>query len=199
MTRILLAAVASLGLSAGSAPADTVEITFADGPGGLVVTGAGSIDLSALTFQLSDGSFRTIDPARGRLILGPTRVTDFDFYGPGPSPASPIFGDGGVVSDLTGDIVFAGTGDGFGFRPDTANGTILYLPAGYVSGTPIAFTQSIPEVTVADLGIFAQSDLTMFAGNTISLQVVAPIPLPATAPLLALALGWLGWRARRGA
>ncbi len=104
----------------------------------VVVNGVGTLNLSALTLiDTTAGASSGILPNSGYIGVGGSIFTYTGFSG----PAS--FGDGGftVASSASGNTLAI-----------EANGFLLGVPAGYVSGTPLSNTMTFNNATFASLG-----------------------------------------------
>ena len=128
-------------------------------------------------------------------FLGPIdiNVTGLNVYDAG-SEANDATANGGGAFVAGADINAGGTGEG-----SVQQGIDLNAFAGIGLAPPPALDNVIG---ILGEGGFAgtidfTSDPRAFDFLTISIREVAPVPLPASAPLLAGALGLMGWGARR--
>ncbi len=117
-------------------------------------------------------------------FLGPQfiNVTGEDIYDAG-TEANALFGSAFVQGE---DITLGGAGEGV----ITAAGADI---ASIFGGATLATNGVLGTGDVLDFF----TDPADFSLLTISITEVAPVPLPASAPLLAASLGFLGWRARK--
>ncbi len=139
-----------------------------------------------LSYQLFDamGSF-----------LGPVdiNVTGLNVYDAGSEANDPSAQGGGAFVEGA-DIAAGGTGEG-----TVQQGIDLDAFAGVGLAPPPAPNNRIGTLGAGGFAgsIDFTSDPRSFDFLTISIREVAPVPLPASAPLLLGALGLMGWGARR--
>lgn len=137
----LCVAVAVLLLSgpANLLRADFVFTLTQVGPD-VVVNGGGTLNLSALTlYDTTAGTSSSILPASGYIgVAGSV----FTYVGGGFSGPT-AFGDNVFT------YASSASGDAVGIE---ANGFFLFVPAGYVSGTPLSNTMTFNNATFASLG-----------------------------------------------
>jgi hypothetical protein len=108
--------------------------------GNVVATGSGAIDLTGLSFHFTIGFPALIDPSSGEIFTGPT-IADLqaaDVYSGITGPGS--FGSGAArpASSGSGDLVGVGGA--------------LFVPTGYVSGSPLSDTSTYDGQTFATIG-----------------------------------------------
>ena len=150
MKKLFLAAIrCSLMFTAVTAslfsvqPAQAFKITMQQVGANVVATGSGAINLTGLTFDFESGAGLNagIQGNHG-LILMVEGVFELNAYSGFSGPTS--FGSGGFVSATTssGDPVFLFAGDGE-----------IFLPTGYVSGTPLSDSMTFNSATFASLGV----------------------------------------------
>ena len=177
----LIAAV--LLLVVGSAQAAAV-FTMVESGGDVVLSGAGSIDLTGLTFAntVSTAGNPFVNPGLPNFRTGDTTFHNLDVYSGLTGPAA--FGSGGMFPGT------GGSGDVFGVRGATA----LYVPEGYVSGSPLAGTGVWAGATFVSMGVAAGTYVWSWSGDSITLNV---IPIPAAVWLFGSALAGLGWMRRK--
>lgn len=172
---------AALGWPALPAPAALVATITESGPD-LLVTVTGSLDLTGTSFTgtaLYDVGNLVDANTSGVNVVD---VGDMDLYSYSPT---------GTVS---GDLLFGGTTDGNSEDNRFFMGTsVVYVTAGYVSGSPVSYTATITDLSFADLGItpgqFRTVTRATGVNSTDSFAMITAVPEPATLPLSALALG----------
>ena len=125
---LALSAVALVGFFATDKPAQAEYIVnLTQQGGGVVANGSGTIDLTDLMLAgHAIGEVASMVPNVGIILTGPTVGTAVDSYGFFTGPTS--FGSG------TGAVAPSGSGDLVGILADVEQ--TLFLPSGYVSGTP---------------------------------------------------------------
>ena len=193
--RRLAAVWATVAALAHPAAASTVTITFTERQTDVLVSYAGQVDV--LTFpdplQSQIPIDPRIEPSSGELYFG-TFAADFDRFFLTATPAP--FGSGGRSA-----IGSMQTGDAFRVQLRAADLIELSLPQNYVSNTPLSGSMVFAG-SFLSLGIDATT--TAFVSLPGSQQIryvfepyTAAIPVPATLPLLASALGMILVRRRR--
>jgi hypothetical protein len=111
----------------------------------VVATGSGAIDLTGLNlldpnFSSASGSF--IDPSGGVMVMGPTTTGEVSHWD-GTQRLFPLLGSGGTTN------ASSGSGDRVGLAFDHT----LYVPVGYVSGSPLSDTSTYDNATFSSLGV----------------------------------------------
>jgi hypothetical protein len=193
---LALVLVGAFSVSAKAQSSFTIDL-YQDGSN-VVATGSGDIDLTGLSFitDLTAQADELVpDGATITLGVAPSAGT---FYGGISGPGS--FGSGGADPDGT---------NGSGDLVATSGGSILLLPQGYVSGTPLSDSATWDNATLASLGItpgtytwtWGNSDTSGGGGiyndseNTLTLNVVAvPEPSQYGWGVLLATLGFVAWR-----
>jgi hypothetical protein len=179
----ILALVSLLGLGITQSARANFIATIHQVGTDVVVTGSGTIDLTGLSFLSIVNSLASMEPSSGTLLLASGLVDRY--IGSFSGPAS--FGSGGptfVNSDSGDAVAISGTFD------------VLFVPQGYVSGTPLSDTSTYSNATFASLGITPGTyEWTWGTGadQNFTLDIVAP-PVPdsgSTLGLLLVALGGL--------
>ncbi len=192
-----MAIAAALGLAAvgGSAAASTV-IDISEVGGNVVATGSGTVDLTGLSFSSSGSDAGFVFASFGSVGVGPSSVAGDDLYSGAIGPTS--FGTGGFI------IPFGQSGDLLGLFGNVSPAEI-FVPHGYVSGTPLLGSSTYVGQTFASLGLTPGTYLyTWGSGPTAdSLTVTigaAASPEPGTWAMMMIgfaALGLAGFRAAR--
>jgi hypothetical protein len=164
-------------------------VTLTQEGGDVVATGSGPIDLTGLSFVTSGSATSGMLPLGGEITTGGPAGADLfsGFTGPGS------FGSGGVTvaSSRGGDLVgIVGLGGN------------IFVPAGYVSGSPLSDTATYAGQTFASLGATpGKYEWTWGSGanQNFTLDIGVPVPEPSAWALLLtgfVALGAL-MRSRR--
>ena len=182
MFRVLAAAF--IALIAANANAGIIITTAQVGPN-VVFSFSGTLDLTGATPISSSNTAELITPGSGGVLFGVRNGMD-SYTG---IPDFPQFGS--IAQAF-------GTGSGDTLQLFTANG--IGVPAGY-SGGVLSGALSVPG-TFASLGLFdGVYTRTLPSSDTVQMTVdsSAVIPVPATLPVLAAVLGFVGWRMRRAA
>jgi hypothetical protein len=187
---ILTLAVAQI-LSLGMAPLSHAAsiITAVETGGDVVLTSAagGSLDLTDLTLNGQNNRGAVIWPAGGVVAIGANALTD-DYLGAISGPSN--FGAGLIPAPPSVSGPYLGIENGF-----------LAVPQGYESGSILDVSSAAwVSQTFASLGMTPGTYVwTLASADTLTLDVVATVPIPAAAWLFGSALGLLGWIRRKKA
>jgi PEP-CTERM motif len=185
------------GLSAPPAQAGYIVDLTQQG-GDVVATGSGTIDLTGLSLFASPFTTHTgIIPSEAVIVTGPASGGVEDLYTGFTGPTS--FGSGGTTSPPN-----SGSGNIVGIAGPAEYGvSLLGVPFGYVSGSPLSDTATYDGQTFTSLGatpgIFKW---TWGDGANQNFTLDISIPEPATWAMMALGfavLGFLGYRKTRSA
>jgi VPDSG-CTERM motif len=124
-------------------PAQAYTVTLQQMGANVVATGSGPINLTGLTFQLSEmlNLAAGVNPSGGIISTGPTGIVNLDLYTGFTGPTS--FGIGPLTAPNTGSGDFVSIQGAFGF---------LFLPHGYVSGAALSDSMTFNNATFASLG-----------------------------------------------
>lgn len=189
---MMMGAVAALVMSA---PTDAALIVTVQQVGAnVVVGGAGSLDLSALTFQGPAGGPGNVDPTRGGIFISTFNAAFAAYTGIGPAMA---FGPGDfTLADSHSGDTFAVIGIA------DQGGPLLYVPTGYVSGAQLAGTDTYLDTTIQSLGFTPGSYQFSWGGregsaDTFTVNVLAAVPEPATWAMMIGGFGLIGGALRR--
>ena len=125
-------------LVCGCAANATTIMTLEQAGPNVVATGSGMVDLTGLT-RLGEAIDTVVSPYSGVLTIG---GGVFRMYSGTSGPSS--FGDGMVTGASTE------SGDGFGVWGQASR---IFVPEGYVSGTPLSAMAAWDNTTLADLGV----------------------------------------------
>jgi hypothetical protein len=159
----------------------------------VVATGSGQIDLDGLTLLFSDvEGTQGIDPSLGFVGVGTTNAPADVFVFPRNGPAS--FGSGTLIAGSSFSGVVANI-------QGTANTeSSLTVPFDYVSDSMLTTgTTTFDSTTIALLGATPGTYVWTWgqdADQSFTVQI-GPTPLPATLPLFAGGLGFVGYLTRR--
>ena len=197
--RNALAGLALAAMSASGAQAATADVvlTIEELAGNQTLFKAeGALDLTTLGGRLPFPTSSTplSSPGAGGFGVGATTSTLVFRQG--------VFSNSALTPYGTGGGIFGSTTSGPHFSFSQAFGGSLRIDAGYVSGETFTSTNLVSG-RFADLGITPEATAfyTLNDGQTISLVVLtpAPIPLPPAAALMLVGLGALGLVKRRRA
>ena len=125
-----VAMLIGVGLCAPQAQAAYV-VTVEQVGSGVVATGAGSIDFSALIFYGAGGDSAGLSASDGVVAVGPTIDTPDTYYAGIAGPVA-TFGTGGPFDASSGAGAIVGLGT-FG----QIGGGVVAVPQGYAPGTPL--------------------------------------------------------------
>ena len=123
-------------------PAQAYTVTLEQMGANVVATGSGPINLTGLDFGNSTSTPALVAAASGLIQTGPTTSPLVDQYVGFTGP--PSFGSGGFH--------FANTGSG-DFVGINADGGVIVVPHGYVSGDPLSSTATWDNASFASLGV----------------------------------------------
>jgi hypothetical protein len=150
----------------------------------VVASGSGAIDLTGLRFAFNSTSWAGMEPSLADISTGPTFGSDTSFYNGFTGPTS--FGGGGAT--------FASSGSGDHVQMIAAYNQ-LYVPQGYVSGTPLSDTSTYSNQTFASLGVTPGTYEWMWGtgpNQNFTLHIEGPgaagVPEPSSLALLAAAV-----------
>jgi len=191
---IIVACALLLGTAGAvsASPLTPYVVTIEQVGANVVATGSGEFNITGLTSSESDsGLAANIEPEFGGITLGAGNRTNYDGGLNATGPTN--FGSGffTTASSSSGPQV------AFGF----AVASDVVVPSGYVSGTLLApSTATFDNSTLALLGITVGTYEWTWgasADQSFTIDVVATTPLPATLPLFAGGLGFVGYLTRR--
>lgn len=157
--------------------------------GDVVASASGSLDLSGLSLVTSSGStsIALVYPSAGTIAVGtPGSSTVYTGFSTIGSLGSGSFT---AANSYTGTLTEADKADGY-----------IFLPHNYSSGTQLNGTATWTSTTLSTLGLTTGSSLVYsWSGDSITVNVLTPVPepamamLPAFGTLLLLAI----WQRRR--
>jgi len=161
-----------------------VEFTFTEvGSDLLLTTSSGSVNLTDLTYHTNFGTtgFVYSDPTYGVQFLasGPS-VVFFDQY----NLSAPIAFPPAIYDGTTSTFQLAASGsNSAGLVLNTTGEVNLFLPAGYVSNSPIGAGNALfTGVSYSTIGLIPGSSMVIPLGNgdSITVQISAAVPEPST-------------------
>lgn len=186
--------VAALAVSGLAGPAQAgYVVTLQQEGANVVASGSGPIDLTGLTFVVSD---KLLHPAVTADIsgieTGPTGFTTGDAYNGTSGPLN--FGSGGQ------NDADSGGGDFVGIANSTGN---LLVPSGYISDSPLSDTATYDNQTFTSLGVTPgvyEWTWGRGANQNFTLDIVAgAVPEPSTWAMALLGFAGLGYAGYRKA
>jgi hypothetical protein len=190
ISRTILALAVAHILSLGMAPSSHAAsiITAVESGGDVVLTSAagGSLNLTELTFDGQNNRGAAIFASVGLVAIGANALTD-DYSGAISGPSN--FGAGGF----------------FGAPPSVSGPYLgiqngLNVPAGYLSGSILDVSSAVwASQTFATLGMTPGTYVWTLPSDTVTLNIVSTVPIPAAAWLFGSAIGLLGWMRRKAA
>ncbi len=189
LSRAALAALAGLVSLIIAAPASAaVTLNFVETGTGVVGSFSGSLNLAGLTGFAGSGTFpSSISPGSAGFVFN--SGLNGDRYPTSIVPAG--FGSGGFA------IPTAVSGGTFALFPSGGGTTQIFVPLGYVSGSPLSGSATFTGATLSSLGIgLGPFTTTLPSLDTITI-IATPVPEPGTVGLMAAGLGVLGLVARR--
>ncbi len=194
---MVLAGVVATALS--SAASADFEFMVDQVGSDVVITGSGSVDLTGLT--LEPPTFgppnQTVVPSSTIIITGLDDANAGRFVDSGG--LTNAFGDGFLGGATPDGGVSPGQSDYFGFAQRSSffgGGLVVYVPDGYVSGSPISSSSIYSDTTLDELGFFDAGSYTSTLSNGTELTV-SIVPEPTAAGLLLGAAGSLLIRRRK--
>jgi hypothetical protein len=184
-----------------------VTLTMTQTPTGVVMSGGGSLSLSALTFFATQpGPAPQIIPDGPAVVVGPSQSIDV-YNASLPLVTGPTnFGPGALAAQPA----TSATGNEFGFNYVPGNRFRVGVPAGYTSGTTLSGTDVWSGATYASLGVtpgtYVWSWSTSAPGPSSITLTIAPLAVPEPSPAIGaalcavafLAFGWSRDRRERG-
>lgn len=182
-----MAMLIAAGLAAPPAQA-AYTVTLAQVGSNVVATGSGTLDLTGLSSLGTADTIHGMSPHSGDIITGLAGLRLVDAYTGFTGPAS--FGSGGET------FADGGSGDTVGIFDEN---DVLFVPAGYVSGSALTDASTYAGQTFTTLGVTSGTYIWTWgavatADDSFTLDVV---PEPSGVLLLALPLGLVALLAAR--
>lgn len=169
-------AVAALLLALASSAHAVFTVNITETGGNVVATGSGNINTTGMTLSAA-----TIGCSSGTGSIGALQLC----LGSGSTGTMATGAVSPPISGLTsgGTLTNGSSSSGSAFIAETSN---LYLPAGYVSGTPLSNTTTFNGQTFASMGLTTGTrTITLTSGDTIVVNIGAsPTPNPTPVPTL---------------
>ncbi|MHB1934930.1 MAG: PEP-CTERM sorting domain-containing protein [Leptospirillum sp.] len=162
----------------------------------VVATGSGTLNLTALTFDVTSLVADIMAPSTGDLSIGPSFVKSNVYFGTFSGPRS--FGSGGPSSPNSG----GGDYVSFAYNCNCSDGE-LEVPLGYTSGSLLSSNSTWDNTTLTALGVTPGTYTWTWGtgANADSLVLdagVSATPEPPTFWLMATGIlgmfGWVGFR-----
>jgi len=179
-----LGAVA-LALGAPGPARATVIVTALEVGGDVVLSGSGTLDLSAWTLIATTIAYGVMGPSNPSLVIGPAVADSVDeYFLTGPVASSP-FGPGPNASATSG------SGDKFGIA------NLIFVPSGYVSGDPLSGASTYAGSSFASLGMAPGSYTWSWGAGASADSMVLQVPEPSLAALAIAGAVGLALRGRR--
>ena len=192
LTAIRLVGVfASLTLLASTANAALIiNAIESDGDVLFSTEAGGTLDLNGMTKVGDSVAGGQVNP-NGLLFLGAPGSSPIDSYliasAPGP------FGIFGLTN------ASSGSGDVFGVVTLGGSDAGISVPDGFISGSLISGSSTYSGETFATLGMTPGNYVWTLPNDTITLNIQATVPVPASVWLFGSALGILSWMRRKKA
>ena len=175
---VLLVVVAASPIQA----AVVINAIESNGSVELTVEQGGSLDLTGLSFTTPpDIAGGALAPLLGGFALGDALARQVDAYAGITGPVT--LGSGGLT------LASVGQGDRFGI---SGNSESVMVPEGYISGESLSGDSTYVGQTLDSLGLAPGSYQWTWASDSLTLNVIAPVPLPAAFWLFASTLAVLG-------
>lgn len=187
MNRLIVrgaAAALALAIPSGAVAAVTVDITQSGSD--VITTVSGTLDTTGLEAEVTDtNEFLIIKPLNGLIGSGV-----FD------SNTSLFFGLNGPSSFGSGDATLATSGAGDQFFLIGSAGELELSPT-FVSGSNISSSATYANATIASLGLTPGQYVFNAPNDTITVNIGAAVPEPATWAMMLLGFVGMGAAMRR--
>lgn len=190
MNKLFLCACCAAASLCASAAEAAVTLNIVQSGSDVVATVNGSIDTAGLSpFQTGVLNANLTSPSQGFIGLGVGTVDLYALGFTGPASWGP-----GVITDAssTAGSAFVISASVGGVPPR------VYVPTGYVSGSPISATESFLGQTFASLGMTPGTYVyTSRAGDTVTVNIGSAVPEPVTWAMMLVGFGAIGLVTRR--
>lgn len=187
---LLTRACIVVGIQAAVSVAEAaLTITASEIGGNVVFSGAGSIDITGLTYNSDHTLSSIMSPEDGFVAFAAATTSVYI----SPSLGVVAFGPGVTAAS---DSVL---GNEFIIYSDASSG-LIGVPVGYSSGDPLSFSATFNGSTMASLGMTPGTYQWTLPSDTVTLNVgAAVVPEPTTYIAMAgfAGLGVFVWRRRR--
>ena len=192
-TALGVAMLTGYGLSAPPAQAGYV-VTLTQQGSDVVASGSGAIDLTGLSFDFSFNNSAFIGPSIALIYTGPAfpDLSQVDAYTGITGPTS--FGSGSV------SFPSSGSGDLVGIENGVSIADELFVPTGYMSGTPLSDTSTYDNQTFSTLGVTPGTyEWTWGTGTNqnFTLVIGSAVPEPSTWAMMLLGFAGISFMAYR--
>jgi PEP-CTERM motif len=194
--RRALSAALAIGLGLSASPGRAAYVVTLDQDGSEVIaTGSGSIDTASFIGGFVGAATANVYAAIGEITTGPLiSFTVASFLAPLSGPTS--FGSGGLFPPTSGSGDLVGLQNG-------ADLSVVYLPAGYVSGDMLSGTSTYVGQSLSSLGVTPGTYVWTWGTPGVDADsftlIAAIVPEPSTWAMLLLGFAALGWAGLRKA
>jgi len=187
--RTILSLAVAHTFNLGIAPSSHAAAIFTavEIAGDVVITadGGANFNLTGLTLDDQNNRIRYVAPTTGSFATGGTAAMDL-YRGAITGPTQ--FGTGELLQATSGDGSYAGI----------IAGSYLAVPRDYLSGSLLGESTAVyAGQTFATLGMTPGTYVWSLPEDSVTLDVVATVPIPGAVWLFGSAIGLLGWMRRK--